>query len=308
MADAMTRYATTPKPDRQKFATLAAKANIQFTMLLLDAGQIDGAQRMVKMLGRDEAALRADPTLRGQANQARALVAQTATMMQDLGEKWNLLARSTSGPAPDAAAVMPLYLYARFVHPDPDLANELLARRGTSAVGNLDKLLRLAQSDPLSAYDVGDALRRAVQGEGGAALPEGVLKHRVLYAAWQYYDAFLKCPATENQRVKRTLAGIAMQGLSTDGAHGPPVIRPFDAPAPATQPATAPASPVAATNPAGAGGGSLPHGRGSDLPGSLPHGRGSDLPGRSTDSAAPGASRPSTRPRPADGTPDHPVG
>lgn len=234
MADAMTHYATTPKPDRQRFAALAAKANIQLTMLLLDAGQIDGAQRMMKMLARHDVAIRNDPQLRPQAALARTLVAQTATMMDYLAGQADRLRRG------DTTAAMPLYLYARFVKPDPDLLQGVMARRGQSPVGHLELLLQEAQSDAMAGFNAAEALRNAAD-----ALPDGVLKHRTLYAAWTYYDAFLKSSATERERVKRTLAGMAKQAVLTDGAHGPPHIKPFETPA--TQAATRPGAATPST-------------------------------------------------------------
>ncbi|MEI8196782.1 MAG: hypothetical protein WCI73_12860, partial [Phycisphaerae bacterium] len=247
LADAMTRYATTPKPDRQKFSNLAAKANIQLTMLLLDAGQIDGALKVIKMINRHEVAVRNDAHLRPLAGQTKALASQTAEMMQDLGDKWTLLAKVVPGgpesgrdAGKENAAALSIYLYARFVKPQPELMNEILMSRGgtggrTTAAGkakgaggsaggeaggpgrtveHLHKILEQAKTDPLANYAAGEALKQVAEGGG---LAEGVLKHRVMAAAWQYYRAFYDSPATETQRVKRTLAGIAMQALLVDG-------------------------------------------------------------------------------------------
>jgi hypothetical protein len=128
---------------------------------------------------------------------------------------------------------MPLYLYARFARPEPGLVRALLNRKGQNAVASLDAILAQAEKDPMVLFTAGEALKNAA-----ANLPEGVLKHRTLYAAWRYYSAFLESPATEHERVNRTLAGIAKQAVISDGAHAAPVLKPFEIPTTApTQPA-----------------------------------------------------------------------
>ena len=305
LADAMTRYATTPKVDRLKFSNLAAKANVQLTMLLLEAGQIDGALKVSKMINRHEVAVRHDDRLRPLAGQTKALVSQTVEMMQDLGEKWNLLAKvGTDGgvtggdTGKENAAALSIYLYARFVKPQPELMNEVLMSRGVmggvaggagtgkaagqggavGAVGQLHKILELAKTDPVANYAAGEALKQIAEGGG---LAEGLLKHRVMAAAWQYYRAFYESPANETLRVKRTLAGIAMQALLVDGARGTPVIRPFEEP-------PAPAATVPATRPVAPGRGHGGHGAAAST--------------RPTP-----VSRPAPR-APVEGTAEHPVG
>jgi hypothetical protein len=89
-----------------------------------------------------------------------------------------------------------------------------------------------------------------------AALPDAHLKSRTLYAAMQLYDAYMASPATEKNRVQRTLARINREGVVADGARKPHAIDPFatppaaSAPAPTHTPATHPAS---ATSPAALG-------------------------------------------------------
>ncbi len=234
MCDTMARYSAVPKDQRAKYSSLAAKANIQLALELLEMGQLDAAQSVIKMLGRHETAVRAEAGLRANAANARALVAQTAAMMDYLGERCAAL---NSG---DISAAMPLYLYARFVNGSPALVAEVLGRAGKGPVRHLEETVREAERDVLGAYAAGEALRTA-----GADLPEGLLRNRVLYAAVHDFSTYLHSPETERERVKRTLARMALQATLSDGARAAAVIRPFAPPA-AARPATgqAPAGPA----------------------------------------------------------------
>ncbi len=100
-------------------------------------------------------------------------------------------------------------------------------------------LFQQAAHDPLAYYPLAESLKAAA-----ITLPDGILKHRVLYAAFQSYRTFLAAPQTEAERVKRTMSRMAIQTVAADGASPNPVIRPFDKPV-ATIPA--PATLAAAT-------------------------------------------------------------
>jgi len=240
LTDALTRYASTPKPDRAKFSNLAARANIQLAVLFLDANQIAAAQTTIKWLSRHDPATRADPTLRPSVVQARSLVAQSAAMLDYLNGRCAALVatvQAPNSPNADPSAAMPLYLYARFVKPNRGLLNEVLSHRGTSAVGPLHNMLEQANADPLSTYAAADALKAAAAG-----LPEGILKHRTMYASLQLYRSFAANPKTESERVKRTLAHIAIEALLGDGARPAPTFAVLTPVAPATAPSTSPST------------------------------------------------------------------
>lgn len=299
MADSMTRYATTPKPDRTKFSLLAAKANIQLSVLLLDAGQIDAAQKVVKMLTRHDVAIRNDATLHPLANKTKTLVSETAIMMDRLAIQWQKIAQPpANGARLDNTAVVELYLYARYIAHQPNLMNELILRRGTSALGLLHDTLEKAKTDPQMMYNAGDSLKKVAE-----TLPEGVLKHRVLYAAWQQYDAFANNPSTQDERIKRTLAGITKQGVIGDGAHGTPIIHPFESTPPTETSTTLPVTTAPATQPTNTPVGT-PSGHTSTA-----HHSGAPSPHRTLPTPAVPHTPAPAKPDPTiDGTPTHPVG
>jgi hypothetical protein len=63
-------------------------------------------------------------------------------------------------------------------------------------------------------------------------MPEGVLRSRTMYASLERYRAFLKSPETQRERVKRTLAVIAIEAEVSEGARKQIEIRPFEDPKP----------------------------------------------------------------------------
>ncbi len=93
MADGLARQISTPKSERPKFAAIAARANIQLCMLLLDLNQVSAAQSIAKLLGRHEGTIHADAALHAQATTLHNLVSQTAAMFDYLHTQYDLLAR-----------------------------------------------------------------------------------------------------------------------------------------------------------------------------------------------------------------------
>ena len=237
MADIVARYSATPRELRPKYSLLAAKANVQLAMLLLDGGQVQAAQGIIKMLGRHEAALKLDPPFKAQAANARALVGQTIIMMDEMAAQIAALQKG------DANAPMRLYLYGRFAARPPlpadggispaEIVQKIVERDPGSSAAAMDQAINKANADVLAAFDAAEMLKAAAAGLG-----EGILKHRVLAAARDGYTAFLASPLTDSERVKRTLARIAREAVVSDGASAQPRIRPLEAP-PATQPAAA---------------------------------------------------------------------
>ena len=274
MADTLSRYATTPKPERIKCSAIAAKANMQLSLQLLDIGQLEAAQALTKKCTYHEGYLRSDAHLKAEIVQVRGLVNSTTTMMDYLQEQYTAVIRRG-----DEAAAMRLYLYARFVRPTPEIVRELDARQSAAAIQNLSAILTAADRDPVMAYTAAETLRNT-----GTDLPEGIIRQRTLYASLRYYRAFIRSPQTENERVKRTLAQMAIQAVAGDGARGAPTIKPFEVPA-ATQP-TVPATVGATLAPRSA------------------------RPGRAapTPPVAPPTILPPVHAVPVDGTPEHPVG
>jgi len=232
LSDGLARQIATPKAQRPQFSALAAQANIQLCMLLLESNQVAAAQSVVKLLGRHEGALRADKALHEMALQVRALVSQTAAMFETLHTAYDQLARG------DDSGALPLYIYGRLVKLNPAAAHALATHRNNAAARELDARFAQVPQDPGANYPLAESLKKLAP-----TLPEGILRQRTLFAALQAYRAFLAAPQTQGQRVERTLSRMAMQAAAGDGAAPNPVIRPFEKP-PAT---TAPAGPAGPT-------------------------------------------------------------
>ena len=77
-----------------------------------------------------------------------------------------------------------------------------------------------------------------------ANVPDARIRQRTLYAAMQLYDAFMASPATERDRIHRTLARIAREGVVADGARKGNTIDPFAAPPAAATPTPSRAAPA----------------------------------------------------------------
>jgi hypothetical protein len=243
IADTLSRCITTPRPQRIECSSLAAKANVQLSLQLVELGQIDAAQTLIKKATYHEGWVRSDTRLRGQVSAARSFINSSAKLMDSLVEQYTAVVEKK-----DEAAAFRLYLFARFVRNSPGMADDLTTRRNAADIQQLATALAAADKDTAAAYAAAELLR-----DKGGALPDGILRQRTLYAAMHYYRVFLRDPANEDQRVQRTLAQMQIQALAADGGRGNPVIRPFDPP-PATQattePATRPAGPARVVRPA----------------------------------------------------------
>lgn len=233
VANQMARMSVTPKPERIRYSAIAARANMNLALLLLDMSQVEAASGLVKQLGFHEGWLKSDPATRTMIAQVRGVTTRTATMLDYLGQQYPLALKG------DDAACMSIYVWARFVKNNMPLAADVAARKPNSSISALHNALESAAHDPMTTYAAAETLK-AVAGN----LPDGILKQRTLYAALQNYRAFIKAPETEAERVKRTLALMAIDAVVGDGAKGPSAIRPLDMAVetqPATQPTTRPA-------------------------------------------------------------------
>lgn len=241
VAEGIWRRSETPKEQRPSYSLLAARSSVQLALLLVEANQLEAAQAAMRQVGRHEITLKKDPNLKETVAGVRALVSQSIMMMEYVGEQYK------SMQAGDASAAMTVYLFARFANPDTNLMNEALRRGSQGAVSSLHQRLAEADKDARACYAAGETLQTI-----GSNLPEGVLKHRVLYAALQQFRAYMAADETKDERIKRTRARIAIQAVISDGARGKPVIKPFTdehdvdmslAEAPGTLPASAQPAP-----------------------------------------------------------------
>ncbi len=231
LANAMARTSVTPKPERIRYDGIAAKANMQLALLLLDADQVDAAQAIIKQIGYHEGWIKSDKSAdgdatRGRIAQVRARVTQVAKMMDYLATQY--------GPAihNDPNALMVVYLYGRFVKNDPSIVADLPGRVPNSPFAILAASIDAAVHNPAAGFAAAENLRVAA-----TILPDGLIKQRTLYASLQNYREFLNAPQTERDRIHRTLARMSVEAVIADGAHGPTLIDPFAAPVP---PATVP--------------------------------------------------------------------
>ena len=245
LANAMSRTVTTPKPDRIHYSAIAARANMQLTLLLLDADQLDAAQSLQKQIAYHEGWLHtagaspSDKIAYTQIPKVRALVKQTQTTMDYLATQYQP-AINGGGGGGDDNALMAIYLYGRYVKQKPEIVADLPARKPNSPLAQLAAALDAVdrKSDPEAPYSAAETLKTVATN-----LPDGVLKQRTLYAALQNYRAFIADPRTERDRVKRPLARMATEAVIADGAHGPsPIVNPFAPTTPTTPTTTQPAT------------------------------------------------------------------
>jgi hypothetical protein len=239
ITNAMSRTITTPRPDRIHYSALAARANMQLTLILLDHDQLAAAQSLAKLVVYHEGwvhttgATPADKLVRGQIAQVRALLRQTTATLDYLATQYE---PAING---DDQALMAIYLYGRYVKGKPAIVADLPGRKPSSPMAQLAAALAAADRDPEAMYTAAETLRIVA-----STLPDGVLKQRTLYAALQNYRAFIAAPQTEHDRIKRTLARMATEAVIADGARGPaPLLNPFaevTATTQAASPTTAP--------------------------------------------------------------------
>ncbi len=223
IANAMSRSITTPRPDRIHYSAIAARANMQLTLILLDHDQLAAAQSLVKMVAYHEGwvhtsgATAADKVVHGQIAQVRALVRQTTATLDYLATQYE---PAING---DDQALMAIYLYGRYVKGKPAIVADLPGRKPSSPLAQLAASLAAAEHDPEAMYTAAVTLKIVA-----STLPDGVLKQRTLYAALQNYRGFIAAPQTERDRVKRTLARMATEAVIADGARGPAaLLNPF---------------------------------------------------------------------------------
>jgi hypothetical protein len=239
MANAISRTSVTPKPERIRYDGIAARANMQLALLMLEADQIAAAQAIIKQIAYHEGWLKNDPATRAQIARVRTEVHQAAAMMDYLATQYQPAIHN------DVPALTAIYLYGRYVKGNPALVADLPGRVPGSPLGEMARSLDLAaRGDVASAFAAAEALRVAAAGTGDACL-----RARTLYAAMQLYDAYMAAPETQRDRVKRTLARIAREGVVADGARKSGSVDPM-APAAASAPAPGPAAPTRHSVPA----------------------------------------------------------
>jgi hypothetical protein len=254
ITNAMSRMAVTPKPERIRYDGIAARANMQLALLLLEADQVEAAEAIIRQVGYHEGWLKSDPDTRAQIAQVRARVNAAATMMDFLATQYEPAVRN------DEAALMTVYLYGRFVKGREDLVADLPGRVPNSRLAQLAASITAAQTNPSASFAAAENLRVVA-----STLPEvpgtTMIKQRTLYAALQHYRAFLNAPQTERDRINRTLARMSLESVIADGARAGTTLDPFaphgadgaaKVPAgAATQPAATPHLTPSATRPVG---------------------------------------------------------
>ena len=204
----------TPLQNRQQYAVLAERANVQLTIDFLNAGQLDAANRVVSMLGIHETrAVRANAPLMAEMDIARTLVVQTRQMIEYLDLEYVKVQQGN----PDAS--VPVYLYARFIRDWPQMRSAIMRLWPTGMAAVLDDALEAGTVNTDDAYLAGKLLK-----EAATTLPAGILRDRTMYAALTNYRVFMNDPATQNERINRTLAHVAVQQLYQQGARPQPVV------------------------------------------------------------------------------------
>jgi hypothetical protein len=217
MSNLLAYLAATPLPDRHRYDILAEQANVQLTLQLLWAGQVQAAYRVVRHLGIHEThTVRANHQLMFEMSVARTMVHQTRRMIHDLKKQYRLML------AGHESAAMEVYLYATVVSPRRNLRDWILHRWPRSSVGELDRMMVACRTDPAECYRCARALQSQAQ-----LLPAGILRNRVLFAALQDYLRYLKLPLDRHNRVARTLSRIAVQQVVEQGARPKPNINPL---------------------------------------------------------------------------------
>ncbi len=231
LANTMARTSVTPRPDRIRYDAIAAKANMQLALDFLDADQLSAADAITHQVAYHEGWLKSDPDTRARIAQVRTEVKQTATMMDFLAAQYEPAIHN------DQQALMAVYLYGRYVKNKPSIVADLPGRIPGSPLAQLAQSLSASErGDPTAAFTAAELLRQAA-----SAVPDAVIRERTLYGSLQLYDIFLADKQTEHDRVHRTLAQIAREGVVADGAKKGLAIDPFAPPRPAqTAPAPAP--------------------------------------------------------------------
>jgi hypothetical protein len=230
VANAISRTSVTPKADRIRYDGIAARANMQLALLLLEADQIAAAQAITKQIAYHEGWLKSDAATKAQIARVRTEVNHAAAMMDYLATQYQPAIKN------DVPALTAIYLYGRYVKGNAALVADLPGRAPNSSLAQMARSLEAAaRGDVESAFTAAEALRVAA-----ANMPDACIRARTLYAALQLYDAYMASPETQKERVKRTLARIARESVVADGARKAGSIDPYAAP-PASSPAAAPA-------------------------------------------------------------------
>ncbi len=217
MSQLLAYLGATPPQDREHFAALAERADVQLTLRLLRCAQVAAAARTVRLLVIEETLpVRRNPVLMAQISNTRALTSQSVAMMDYLDQQYHLLIKG------DVSAATPIYLYALVIQNEPLVRRELVRRWPTSVPAQIQKLLASAPVNPHADFAVAKLLHDA-----GSALPWGILRDRTLYASLQHYHRFLNNPKTQWDRISRTLAKIAVEHLIEQGARPHPDISPL---------------------------------------------------------------------------------
>ncbi len=217
MANYLAFLRATPVTSRRRCAFTAEAANVQLTMLLLNAGQVEDSARVVRHLVIHETrAVRADHPLISAMGTARVLVSQTRVMMDFLAGEYKNMGLN-------ASSAMNVYLYTRYIRAVPRVRAWLESRWHAGAIGRLNREILDGKSHIQSQFAAGRELAAAAD-----ALPPGILRDRVLFAALVHYRAFMNSAATRWDRVDRTLAKIAIQHLIEQGARPNPVVTPLE--------------------------------------------------------------------------------
>ncbi len=217
MSQLLAYLGATPPQDREHFAALAERADVQLTMQLLRDAQVAAAARTVRLLVIEETLpVRRNPVLIGQIGNIRALTSQTVTMMDYLDQQYHQLLKG------DAAAATPIYLYALVIQNEPLVRLQIVRRWPKSVPAQIQSLLAAAPVNSHADYAVAKLLHDA-----GSALPWGILRDRTLYASLRHYHRFLNNPKTKWDRISRTLAKIAVEHLIEQGARPHPDMAPL---------------------------------------------------------------------------------
>jgi hypothetical protein len=246
LSNQVSRLSVTPKPDRIRYDDVAAKANMQLALLMLEYDQIEAAQAIIKQAAYHEGWLKSDPTTRAKIGRVRTEVHQTATMMDYLATQYRPAIRN------DVTALTTVYLYGRYVKGNLAVVADLPGRVPGSSLAQLARALDAAgQGDVEAAFTAAEGLRLTAM-----HIPDSIIRARALYAALQLYDKYMAAPETQRTRINRTLARIAREGVVSDGARKAGSIDPFappplppppptaTAPAPAPAPTSTPAHPA----------------------------------------------------------------
>ncbi len=235
LANTMSRTSVLTKEDRIRYDGIAARANMQLSLILLDADQITAADAMIKQIGYHEGWLKKDTHTRSLIAQVRAEVKQQTALMDYLSTQYQPAMKN------DVKALTAFYLYGRYVKTNTSAVADLPHRAPNSALAQLAASIDAVDAQhPARAFVAGENLR-IVSGW----IPDPLIRQRTLYAALKMYDIFLAAPETERDRVNRTLARIAREGVVSDGARKAHSIDPFAPPAgAATMPAVAQPTPA----------------------------------------------------------------